>query len=412
MSNKNPDPSGDYYDWRLTGQPERPWLLSYDKSLVGKILLCRKTPDGQGARVYFKFEEALELIKKIDTLTFGIPKIIYLVGWQFNGHDSKYPSLTCVNEALKSSESSSARDDLASLIRESRNFNTTVSLHINLFDAFEDSPLWEEYDKLDIFAKDRGGQIIFGEVHGGQRSTQISHAREWETGLTRKRIDQLLAMIPELIESKTIHIDAYHTARPLEPGECISPYLGYSREEEARAQRKVYRYFRDKGIDVTSEGAGFLRPDPFIGLQPFSWANEKVIRNLPNRLYCSTPLRMEEELLSDPVKLEKIRKGFFKAVLPWYFKNNRKDRINPLRRPGYIISPLPWKKEKSLAVMIYWKDRSSLSLPPEWKSACSVNLTAITASGKINLGNQRIVKGCIRFGFKKDWSYEISSVDL
>jgi len=36
--------------------------------------------------------DVLDRIRVIDALTRGIPKIMYLVGWQFQGHDSKYPS--------------------------------------------------------------------------------------------------------------------------------------------------------------------------------------------------------------------------------------------------------------------------------------------------------------------------------
>jgi hypothetical protein len=41
-------PSGDYYDWRKTGQPERPWLHQYDQSLVMKIFLADRTDAGRG----------------------------------------------------------------------------------------------------------------------------------------------------------------------------------------------------------------------------------------------------------------------------------------------------------------------------------------------------------------------------
>ena len=34
-------------------------------------------------------------------------------------------------------------------------YNTTVSLHLNMFDAYEDSPLWEQYVKNDIIARNR-----------------------------------------------------------------------------------------------------------------------------------------------------------------------------------------------------------------------------------------------------------------
>jgi hypothetical protein len=45
--------------------------------------------------------KALDVIRRIDNQTLGIPKIIYLVGWQYNGHDSKYPAWFGGNETLK-----------------------------------------------------------------------------------------------------------------------------------------------------------------------------------------------------------------------------------------------------------------------------------------------------------------------
>lgn len=85
------EPSGDYYDWEKTSKPERPWLLPYHQTLVTKIFLCRKNPAGDAQQVYLTFAQALEVIKKLDNITCGIPKIVYLVGWQYDGHDSKYP---------------------------------------------------------------------------------------------------------------------------------------------------------------------------------------------------------------------------------------------------------------------------------------------------------------------------------
>ena len=81
-------PSGEYYAWRKTGQPERPWFHKYDQSLVMKIFLAERTDEGRGCKVYLTFEQALDVIQRLDRITCGAPKIVYLVGWQFNGHDS------------------------------------------------------------------------------------------------------------------------------------------------------------------------------------------------------------------------------------------------------------------------------------------------------------------------------------
>src|SRR5262249_15165586 len=84
----------------------------------------------------------------------------------------------------------------------------------------------------------------------------------------------LLKLLPELKEAHTIHIDAFHTYPPLPPEsqyagfKGISPWLGYGPEQECAAQGKTLRYFRDCGLDVTSEHSSGGRLDPFGGLQP------------------------------------------------------------------------------------------------------------------------------------------------
>ena len=57
-----------------------------------------------------------------------------------------------------------------------------------MIDAFEDSPLWSEYLKKDIIAKDSQGVPIKGEGFNGMQSFQISYAQEWNLGYAQKRI--------------------------------------------------------------------------------------------------------------------------------------------------------------------------------------------------------------------------------
>ena len=57
------EPSGEYYDWKKTGRPERPWLLPYHQTVVMKLFLAYKrdtVPPGasrmvEGTRVYLTF---------------------------------------------------------------------------------------------------------------------------------------------------------------------------------------------------------------------------------------------------------------------------------------------------------------------------------------------------------------------
>ncbi len=63
----------------------------YSQTLVMKLVMS--VPDGEGgSKVFNTFESALEIIKTTNHLSLGIPKIIYLVGWQYNDHDDKYPA--------------------------------------------------------------------------------------------------------------------------------------------------------------------------------------------------------------------------------------------------------------------------------------------------------------------------------
>jgi len=210
-------PSGDSYDWRKTGQPERPWFHKYDQTLVMKIFLADRIDQGRGCRVYLTFERALDVIERLDRITCGAPKIVYLVGWQYNGHDSKYPAWAEVNERLKRAQDATALESLKWLMREARKHHTTVSLHINALDAYEDSPLWQEYLDKDIIAKGKSGAPLKGIVWNGLQSYPLSYAKEWETGCAKRRIDGLLTMLPELKEAHTIHIDAFHTYPPMPP---------------------------------------------------------------------------------------------------------------------------------------------------------------------------------------------------
>lgn len=137
------------------------------------------------------FAQALDVVKRVDNLTRGIPKIIYLVGWQRGGHDHLYPDWSIVNPKLKREEDATALESLRWLIREARAYNTTISLHINMVDAFEESPLWDTYIKNDIIARDVNGNLkSIWEYVKGHRAYHLSYTKEWEKGLRQKTYRQ------------------------------------------------------------------------------------------------------------------------------------------------------------------------------------------------------------------------------
>ena len=112
MHEINPaDISGEFYDYTRTMEPETPYNYDYSKTLTMKLALA--IPDRKGgSKVFCNFEEALEIIRRVDAITRGIPKIVYLVGWQYCGHDDKYPAMDEVNPYLKRPRDETAEQSL------------------------------------------------------------------------------------------------------------------------------------------------------------------------------------------------------------------------------------------------------------------------------------------------------------
>ena len=401
---ENDEPSGEYYDYTITMKPERPWLLPYHQTLIYRIMHALRDGTGKMSELFLTFEEALEAIKRLYHLTCGVPQVVYLTGWQFEGHDSKYPSWAEVNRHLKRSQDETAVESLRWLMREARKYNCRVSLHINMFDAYMDSPLWDEYVEKDIIAKDTDGNPICGNVWSGMDCYHVSYTQEWKQGLAQKRIDGLIAMLPELVDSATIQIDAFLGARKADQQGPISPYLGYTKEQEAATQRKIYRYWRDRGIDVTSEWVLGMRVDRFVGLQPWAFASRQkhLIEDLPNELYCISPMGIEFRAVpADPAPL---LQQFCLEFVPWYYENNKSPKGDQQMVDGTdICMPALWCEEKT--IIAYSKegyDGRGWQLPPDWKDVAKVRLSRITLEGQEPAGETAVTDGWITLSVGED----------
>ena len=257
-------------------QADFKWVVhpryDYSKTYVTKLFLAQaefdkerlgryKMRDNGRQTVCMDCEKALEAIKGMDALTLGLPKIVYLVGWQYNGHDSKYPAFFEGNRSIARPCDKDPLDSIRWLMREAKKYHTTVSLHINLFDAFEDSPLFKEYVREDVLAREKDGSFIFGDW-----GYKVSYAAEWEKGLLQRRIDRLCELLP-IRDAGTIHVDAFHNAVPfpvvgangrhtIRMRSPISPWHGHTQEQDMEAKRKIVKYLDAKGVDVTTEGVG------------------------------------------------------------------------------------------------------------------------------------------------------------
>jgi hypothetical protein len=290
------EPSGERYDITKTGKPERPWLQPYYRMVITKLCLVEST--GTDVEIRYTFDEALEVIRKFDNITLGAPKIIYLVVFPFH----TYPAWTEIPQGLKRPQDETAVESLRWLMREARErHNTLLSLHINMLDATPHSPLWDTYVKYDIIHKQKDGTISTGFAWHGLRTAPVSYYQEWKLGFAQERIDGLLEMLPDLTtHTKSIHIDAFQCWEQNNP--YPSPYLGHDQERECETMRKIFRYFRDKGVDVTAEGFTQKRDEDFAGLQPFCWLKYRKgpdihVNDLyPPHIYKSTAINLANTL--------------------------------------------------------------------------------------------------------------------
>jgi len=225
----------------------------YHQSLVYKVMMA--TING---KVHLNPDHVLQTVKDVNRITRGLKQILYLTGWQYDGHDTGYPSWSQANPHLRCGNDATARNSLLRLIQQASEYNAAVSVHVNMSDAYEHSPLWETYRKEDLLIRTRDGSLLKGGIWDGGQSYLVSKKREWESGIAKKRIDELFDYLP-LQSIRTVHLDAF------EPR--TDPFHGITAEEDADAMAEVLRYWISKSADVTTE---WFHPR-FAGLTPMVW---------------------------------------------------------------------------------------------------------------------------------------------
>lgn len=218
------------------GSGGAPFRHAYSQCLAYKIFCADKAhPDSN----LVTFEEALRYMRVIHDVTGGLEQVPYLVGWQFDGHDSKYPSWAEVNPRLKRPQDPDARASFLWLAEEAKRLNAFVSVHVNMSDAYETSPLWQEYREGGLIILGKNGQPRRAGVWGGEQSYLVDKVKEWRSGHARRRIDALAALLPFLRASGSVHIDAFG--------------LIGKNEELRQTVFAIFDTWRGMGIDVTTE---------------------------------------------------------------------------------------------------------------------------------------------------------------
>lgn len=216
----------------------------YSKILWMKMFLAKPDYENNTSDVLINFEQALEIIKSIDNITQGIEKIIYLVGWQGLGHDDLYPEMNVINPYLKRDCDATAKDSLLWLIENAKKYNTVISYHGNVADAYKASPTHNEFVKAGAVLKHSDGTAAVIEIFNGRDAYKTSYKQYWESGLFKKIFDDFCEAVP-VKEAGTVHLDNFCIAENMFPRTDV--------EEQNEARNKMLDYVMSLGIDVTSE---------------------------------------------------------------------------------------------------------------------------------------------------------------
>ena len=376
-----------------------PYVHEYDQMLVYKIGAdyCPKSQIP-----FLNASQVLDVIRRIDNLTLGIPKIVYLVGWQSRGLDTGFPSFAKVNEHLRRTEDSIALESLRWLMREGPKYHTLVSLHVNFSDCYlDDNPLGPQYKDRDIIVRNVDGTYREGYVWCDHLAYRASNFRNWHQETFKKdQIDPLFAMIPELKQSGTLHPDAWY--------DTDDPYYGISEEDDCEAMREMTCYVRRKyNVDLTTEfdrrrpeGVDFVLyhpmpwhygwneltpPDPMkipsyfqTGGDAETWSSGSP--TIQSKFFGES-CTLESEINLDPKKIPGGMKAFALNTLPWYYLN-RHLRIsfdgNTALYSGGVTSTYPGKRVIKIGTN-YLQDGNDVFIPALWWS--NLNLIAYIVSG-------------------------------
>ncbi|MDR3711567.1 MAG: endo-alpha-N-acetylgalactosaminidase family protein [Puia sp.] len=223
----------DYFLWKNRHLPDAP--VTIRGSISYKIFMDEPTAKDPVTTM----DQLDKIVTAIYHITDGLPQIAYLVGWQYHGHDTGYPSFDQWNERLGSRAGVYER---SAYYRS--HLNTCLSYHINIDDAYRSN---KGFDTA-IMATDFDGGPMFWQMFHSDTAFHISHTKDLQTGSIFKRLDALFKTVPV---RQVVHIDAMRTINCNPVWEKDS--LGVAEELE-QGLKPIMRWLRDRGIAVTTEG--------------------------------------------------------------------------------------------------------------------------------------------------------------
>lgn len=234
----SPAPSAAYH------YPLYPYATDFSQTMTYKLML-----DWGGGGPAKSVDQALQYIKEVDYLTRGVPKIAILVGFQEGGHDWQYPAWGPVNSKLKRPKDSTAREALCWLMKEAEKYHTACTVHVNCFGAFKSSPEWRRYETNGWISKNLDGAMVSNGTWAGGVAFAPNLKQMWTDGELQRRLDGLVALLPAVLHSHALYLDANSLWR-----NDASPYDGATQADQLWAFKEFAEYAQQRwGVTLIGE---------------------------------------------------------------------------------------------------------------------------------------------------------------
>jgi hypothetical protein len=327
--------------------------------------------DPTGLREEIPFDSVLQRIKEFAAQTDSAACVMYLLGWQYEGHDSGYPSVDKVNENLGGKEA------LVKLIKEAKKYNVNVTFYDNYDDSYPNHPGWDE----DVICRDPQGGLMKGGVWEGQQSYLISSYKY----AVKSGLDRVKFTLDTYPVEKAYFIDVlsggYNAGRkydfnPESPGGAIKNFEG---------KLMIIEAFNKRGIDIATEDfSGYFvgHVGTFGNIIAFDnvyFENEKAIPLIPFIYHGKTSYGMK---ISD--RSDNLRRFLYGHRAEKF--TNKRTIFTPA---DYLLDALPKQKLYGKEMKAYFSEGDTERVVYEDGSVVEINLKADTYS--VALGDGRVI---------------------
>jgi hypothetical protein len=337
-----------------------------DKTFV-RTFLARKG----GSSENLTFDEVLDRIKKFAGQTDSAAYVMYLLGWQYSGHDSGYPSIDSVNHEL------GGYNSLLHLIEEAKKYNVNVTFYDNYDDSYPTHPGWDST----VICIDPSGNLLRGGAWDGEQSYLIS-SYKYATKSALDRVRQTLSKYP-VKDAYFIDVLAggYKGGRKYD----FDPQHPAGAEKNFEGKKMILDEFHKHGIDVATEDfTGFFVGyagtfGDIVAFDNIYFKGEEQIPLIPFIYHGKTSFGMKTSGSSQYVKT--------------FLYGQRAQVFTNLRRvytaADHILDALP--KQKLYGKAMKWYKKLNDEEEVVYEDGSSVKINVKTNSYSVALGNGQVI---------------------